>query len=134
MSPSNEATPTHSLHPQTNLQIASILAAMIIICFAVIVLTGHVTNSLKLIRFPFSPIGMNPMVAMNFLLIGIAMAIYITGRSRGAATLLRVIAVLLIIQGMGRLIEWIGVYDPKLDTLLFPSRFEATPEGNIPGR
>jgi PAS domain S-box-containing protein len=135
MNPSIEATPLSFLRLQRNLRVVVIMSAAIVMSFAIIVLTGYVIKSLPLIRFPLSATGMNPTVALNFLLAGI-MLFVISVRPDHPATILccKIVAGFLIIGGIARFSELSGIYDPTLDVLLFPNWFPRTPNGVILGR
>ncbi|MEO5563262.1 MAG: hypothetical protein ABIR18_07505, partial [Chitinophagaceae bacterium] len=135
MNPSREATSYYFLHLQKKLNVTAITSAVIAMLFAVIVLTGHILNSLPLIRFPYSVTGMNPMIAVSFLLTGVAVSLFVIAPSNNAVRIFcRIIAIFLIAEGLGRFAGFLGLFDPKLDLLLFRSRFLEAPAGVISGR
>lgn len=136
MNPSTEATLVYFLQLQKKLKIIAVLAAIIVSGFALIILSGYFTRSSELIRFPFSASAMNPMVAFNFLLIGIAllfMGLAPSG-SKWVPLVSKTVGIVLIIHGLARFSELTGWFDPKLDMLFFPDSFTYSSSGDIKGR
>lgn len=135
MNPKIQAETQYNLRLQTKLKTTTIASAIIIISIAFIVLTGHIRNSISLIRFPLSPIGMNPMLAINFLIAGVLLLLF-TRKPAGLniALLLRIAGCIFVIFGLGRFTELVNLFDPKLDLLLFRHRFIVNEDGHISGR
>lgn len=135
MNPSIEATPYYFLRLQRKLRIAVTTSAIVVVSFALIILTGYLLKSLPLIRFPFSPTGMNPMVAFSFLLAGVALFLLgVSPANRSTVILCRIVAWFFIIEGLVRFSELSGIYDPQLDILIFHDKFTRMPDGSILGR
>jgi PAS domain S-box-containing protein len=135
MNPSREATSEYFLRLQRKVAITAIVLAVVVIVLALIVFTGHLLNSIPLIGFPFTKTGMNPMMALGFLLSGTAILFYII--SPGNNTIKRccqVMGILLIVLGLGRLIGAFNLFDLQFDMLLFRDRFKLSPEGVMIGR
>lgn len=135
MNSSIETTAHYYLRLQRKLKVANITSAVVVVCLAIVILVGHIINSPFLIRFPFSVSGMNPMVAINFFVAGIALLFYtIRAGAFNTMLLLRIAGWFLIVQGLVRFSELAGIYDPQLDLLLFSDRFIHTETGQIRGR
>jgi len=113
---------------------ASIIAAGIVIIIALAVLTGWYLDDTSLTS-PFSLDGMNPTVAGCFFLTAISLLFFATRPSGFNWKLAcKIIAIFFIIQGSARIIELVGIYDLKLDILLFSKHFQRSSSGEIFGR
>lgn len=135
MNPSIQARHNYFLRLQKNLKTITIASATLIILFAIIILLGYIRNSSTLIRFPFSPVGMNPMLALNFLLAGICLLFFgIYRRIFNVNLLFRICGCLFIIFGLARILPLPSIYDPKLDIIIFHGRYIAGQHGHIVGR
>jgi PAS domain S-box-containing protein len=135
MNPNVQAEHKYILRLQRKLKTTTIASAVIIISFSAIILTGHIRNSISLIRFPDSPVGMNPMLAVSFLIAGITLLLFALRPARiNMHLLLRIAGCYFIVFGFARYVELITSYDPQLDLLLFRERFAVNAEGHIVGR
>jgi PAS domain S-box-containing protein len=135
MNPSIEATPNHFLRLQRNSRIAVIISAVIVLLFAVIILSGYAFGSVSLIRFPFSETGMNSMTAFSFLLGGTALLFTGIRPGSSVATWLgKITGVFFIVEALARFAEMAGLLDLQLDVALFPHWFVRSSSGDIMGR
>jgi PAS domain S-box-containing protein len=135
MNPSIEASAEYYARLQKKLAIAAIVSAIVVIFFASTVLTGYITNSVSLIRFPFSASGMNPMAAVSFLIAGSALLISGVRRRTEVANIAMLVAgVFLLVLGISRLCELAGLFDLRLDMLVFRNRLGRAGVDSISGR
>lgn len=135
MYPSIQAKPNYFLRLQKKLKITTIASAVIIILFSVIILTGHILGSTPLIRFPFSAIGMNPMLALGFFMAGtVLLIIGIKPDAHRWRLLFRITGIFFVVSGGARFSALAGLYEPVVDDFLFPNSFQSSLDGEIMGR
>src|SRR5690242_7587981 len=103
MNPSREATPNYFLRLQKRLRITALTSAVIVILVTLIIFIGYIINSSFLIRFPYSPTGMNPMVATVINFSGLALLLFVkNSQSTFTKRFGQFMAFVLMILGLSR--------------------------------
>ncbi len=126
MNPSREATPVYFLRLQKRLRITALTSAVIMLLVTLIIFIGYILNSAPLIRFPYSPTGMNPVVTVAIHFAGLALFLYVI--NPGSLIIKRVgqfMAIILMIVGVARISAILGIYDSQLDLLLFREKVDS---------
>lgn len=126
MNPSREATPIYFLRLQKRLRITALISAVIVLLVTLVIFIGYLLNSAPLIRFPFSPTGMNPMVAIVIHFAGLALFLYVL--NPGSVITKRfgqLMAIVLMVLGLSRISAILGIYDAELELLLFRGKVDS---------
>lgn len=127
MNPSREATPIYFLRLQKRLRITAFTSAVIVLLVTLVIIIGYLLNSAPLIRFPFSPTGMNPIVAIVIHFAGLALFLYVI--NPGSVITRRfgqLMAIALMALGLSRILAILGLYDAELELLLFREKVDGT--------
>ena len=127
MNPSKGATPIYFLRLQKRLGITALTSAVIVLLVTLIIFIGYIVNSVTLIRFPYSPTGMNPIVALFIHFAGLALFLYVI--NPGPIIVKRFgqfMGIALIGLGVSRILAILGIYDLELELLLFRDKVDST--------
>src|SRR5690348_8500717 len=110
MNPSREATPIYFLRLQKRLGITALTSAVIVLLVTLIIFIGYILNSAPLIRFPYSPTGMNPIVAIVLHFAGLVLFLFVINpKSILVKRFGQLMAFALIVLGLSRILAILGV-------------------------